>query len=156
LVSRPLGENSDSKFVAHNYVVSNATRIGDPKATVCSYGKQNDGKTGPVDGRTEGMSKGTSERDAAHWRSLGGDAKGPAMTTKISADDAKVVSAATSVRTSAPYAVVPGLTSNGTNSNSVASAVADKAQGSEVKLPSAEGRMAPGAVQRDRVEFKNQ
>jgi hypothetical protein len=41
-----------------------------------------------------------------------------------------------------------------TNSNSAASAVADKAQGSSVNLPNAEVRRALGSHERDRIEIK--
>jgi hypothetical protein len=76
------------------------------------------------------------------------------MTTKIQATDQSVDAAASSMKSSTPYAVVPGVTLNGTNSNSASFAVADKAQGSEVSLPNAEKRVPIGADQKSRIEFK--
>ena len=53
------------------------------------------------------------------------------------------------------YDVVPVLNATATNSNSAASAVADKAAGKEVVLPKAEGRRPIGADEKYRIEFKN-
>ncbi|MFZ3286342.1 MAG: hypothetical protein WA191_05785 [Telluria sp.] len=129
--------------------------MGDPKASIFSYGRQTNGMTGRVDGKTEGMSKGTAQRDAKYWQSLAKDAKAAKeMTTKIKADDAKVEKVADSVVPNTRYTIAPGMTLWGTNSNSAASAVADKAQGSEVDLPAAEGRRPVGAPQQDRIELK--
>jgi hypothetical protein len=154
LVSRPLG--GDSRYIAHNYVVSHATSVGDPKAIMHSFGRQSDGKTGRVDKTTTGMSEGTSVKDAKHWLSLGSDKKlATEMTTKIDAPDGKVAAVANSVVVNRTYDALPALTiAKTTNSNSVASAVADAAAGKEVALPNAEGRTAPGTSVRNLVEFE--
>lgn len=57
------------------------------------------------------------------------------------------------MKTASNYTIAPGTNAWGTNSNSAASAVADKAQGSEVKLPDAEGRVVVGDSQKDRILF---
>jgi hypothetical protein len=154
LVSRPLG--GDSKIISHNYVVSHATSIGDPKALMHSFGRQTNGATGLVDKTTTGLSQGTSTKDAKHWLSLAGDKKNAAEnTTKIDATDASVASAANSVLPNTIYDVIPALNATATNSNSAASAVADKAAGKEVALPKADGRTPIGAGEKNRIEFKD-
>ncbi|MDP3614975.1 MAG: RHS repeat-associated core domain-containing protein, partial [Rubrivivax sp.] len=154
LVSRPLGDNSDNKRLVHNFVVSHAKFVGDPNARVFSFGKTNDGTTGRVDGKTQGMSAGTEKRDGDFWKSLSGaSAKAAEMTSPIKAGDDTVAATAGSVKANTVYAPVPVLP-GATNSNSAASAVADKSQGSTVKLPNAEGRTAVGEGARHRIEFE--
>jgi len=153
LVSRPLGDKSDNPRLVHNFVVSHAKYIGDSTARVFSFGKTNDGTTGRVDDKTQGMSAGTQKRDGDFWKALSGaSAKSAEMTSPIKAADDVVANTASSVKTNTVYAPIPVLFGS-TNSNSAASAVADKSQGSTVKLPNAEGRSAVGEVARHRIEF---
>lgn len=74
---------------------------------------------------------------------------------KIDAKDADVASAANSVIPNPTYDIIPFLNVTATNSNSAASAVADKAAGKEVALPKAGGRRAIGADEKYRIEFEN-
>jgi RHS repeat-associated protein len=147
LVSRPL-KGAAGLVASHNFIVSNADYVGDPNATVHSFGKNNDGNMGRVDENTTGFSEGTQATDSSAWTALSSldDDLGDSIT-QIFASDEAVDQAANSLVENKEYGVF------GVNSNSGASAVANTAQGSEVELPS-NLRAAPGASNSDKVEFK--
>lgn len=153
LVSRPLV--ALPCCASHNFVVSNAAYVGDPKATVHSWGNNGKDITGKVDDTTKGMSEGTSKRDKEFWSSLASDpASGKLNTTPINATDATVDKVAKGVQENTKYAKLPSTSSqsNETNSNSAASAVANKAQGSTVEVPGG-GRLSPGVNQADKIKI---
>ena len=164
----PNGEDSyfvarllDNKVAAklnmgHSYIVSNAKYVGDPNATVTSYGKLADGKMGNVNdsSRASEVSATTHASDMAHWGSL--KAEGSNEVTKIDAPDKTVDAVANAVQETTTYEYVPGLALSGaTNSNSAAEAVAQTATevagGQPAGTPPAHN--LPGANQAYRVPF---
>jgi len=147
LVSRPL-KKAPGLVANHNFIVSNAEFVGDPNATVYSFGKTNEGKIGKVNAETQGFSEGTEIADTEAWASLSSASEdiGDSIT-QIFADDATVDAVASSVVEDNDYGIF------GVNSNSAASAVADKSQGSKVDLPS-NYRASPGAGNADKIKFK--
>lgn len=152
LASRPLRKTD---LASHNYIVTGADYVGDPKATIHSFGNRGNGIAGRVNGATLGDSEGTYQADVKHWASL---SLGLSSTsaTKIAATDAIVEEIANSVLPVSDYAYVPGspfAAESAVNSNSMASAVANRAQGSEVPVPDGR-RVSPGKRQADRVKFK--
>jgi RHS repeat-associated protein len=151
LASRPL-QMTDA--ASHNYIATNADYVGDPDATIYSYGDRGDGITGRVTSDTQGPAAGTYDADVKHWKSLSLDLA-EKSASKIDATDAEVADAAEAVLENKPYAYVPALTKDSTNSNSAASAVANKAAGSPVPVPDG-NRVSPGAEKADRVEFEKQ
>jgi RHS repeat-associated protein len=143
LVSRPLG--GDSKVASHNFVVSHAKYLGDPNAKVYSWGENALGLTGRVDTGTKGFSEETHADDVSAWIKLAGDSKqAKENSTLINALDSKVEQNANKLIEDTDYAAVGASLGSGTNSNSAASAVANKSQGSEVKVPGG-SRLSPGA-----------
>lgn len=149
LVSRTL---SFTDAANHNFVVTNAEYLGDPDATVYSWGDRGDDKLGRVDHDTEGFSAGTHQADKDAWASLSGDISS-ATLRKIDAEDAVVDEIAQSVVEGQEYSLVP-LHSGGVNSNSAAGAVAKKADGGSTEV--ANGRRQPGAeaVTARRIKFE--
>jgi hypothetical protein len=111
-------------------VVSNATRVGDPNATIHSFGKLSNGNMGSVNdpSRAADVSKTTFQSDSNNWRSLAPNATKDVV--KIDAPDKTVDAVAGSVKENTPYALNPSASSATpeTNSNSAAFAVGDKAQ----------------------------
>ncbi len=152
LVSRPL-DGRAGVIANHNFVVSNANSVGDPNATVYSYGENNSGNTGRVDANTKGFSKDTSETDQTFWKGLVNKSVADVQqsVTLINAPDATVDKNASSLVEDTDYAAFAGPF--GTNSSSAASAVANKSEGKEVKLPN-NGRLSPGASSADKIKFK--
>ena len=114
----------------HSYVVSNATRVGDPNATIHSFGKLSNGNMGSVNdpNRAADVSKTTFQSDSNNWRSLAPDATKDVV--KLNAPDKTVDAVAGAVKENTPYALNPSSSSAtpDTNSNSAAFAVGDKAQ----------------------------
>ncbi|TWX45191.1 RHS repeat-associated core domain-containing protein, partial [Colwellia hornerae] len=154
LVSRPIDNTFVGAVANHNFIVSNARYVGDSKATVHSFGNNGKGIMGKVDGKTLGDSSTTNATDRKAWESLhsGMSDLGDHITQLEGADkviDAKVDKAANSVVENKKYSYT------GINSNSAASAVADKAQGSKVALPDSI-KASPGHGNRNEVEFRNQ
>ena len=99
LVSRPAGIGGG--IAHHNFVVTNANYIGDPKATVHSFGQNSDlnmGNVGP-DGSPSSVAEQTYADDYAFWTGLGrkdacmvDDSTSDAVSS-ISAPDAAAVAA---------------------------------------------------------------
>jgi hypothetical protein len=147
LVSRPIDNAVIGKVANHNFIVSNADFVGDKNATVHSYGNNGEGIMGKVTDKTPGTSSTTEATDRAAWEALNSDTKNLGdHITQIIGNDSDVDNAANSVVENKEYSYT------GVNSNSAASAVADKAQGSQVELPS-NLRASPGNGNRDKVEF---
>jgi RHS repeat-associated protein len=147
-VARRLDSWVGSMGYGHAYVVSNAQYIGDPQATVHSFGKMQSGNMGNVSrGNVAEVSKTTAASDATHWKSLRADTK--KNISQIDASDALVAAVADAVKENKPYALNPapapgravrgiGLVPNTeVNSNSAAFAVADKAEQIEQRDPKA-------------------
>jgi RHS repeat-associated protein len=154
LVSRPLDNAAASCCASHNFVVSNADYVGDPKATVYSFGKTSSGNTGRVDESTKGFSEGTARKDQNFWKGMAeGKAVADKNTTLIEAPDAVVDKVAESIVENTAYSALPS--GGKTNSNSAASAVANRAQGSSVSVPGG-ARLSPGAGQFKKIKFKNE
>ncbi|MCF7516159.1 RHS repeat-associated core domain-containing protein, partial [Pseudoalteromonas sp. L7] len=149
LVSRPLSFTSKAN---HNFIVYNATSIGDPNATVRSFGDVGNDTMGEVTANTEGFSEGTLQSDTAAWQGL--SSEGSTVTyRKIDASDAKVAGIADSVKGGQEYSAVPEL-QGGVNSNSAAGAIAHKADGGSPSVNN--GVRQPGASKHDKVEFKEE
>ena len=135
---------------AHLNIAVNAGCRDAPKATIYSYGKNNHGATGNVNGVIIGTSAATHATDIAHWLSLGTSPcnlqcarpQRTPDTSPIPAPDADVEHAAQNVIENTPYSPFGGPF--GTNSNSAAAAVANHAAGSPVPLPR-NGHFVPGA-----------
>ena len=126
LVSRPLAKGTAIKkhpgrFRAnHNFIVTNATELGDPGATIISFGRTESGKMGRVGGEVQ-------KADRNHWISL--SEKETAATYRLlDASDADVIKIANSVRENSDYNYVPSI-QGGANSNSGAGAVANRSDG---------------------------
>jgi RHS repeat-associated protein len=152
LVSRPL-DGKAGVVANHNFVVSNANFIGDPNATVYSYGRNNMGNTGRVDANTTGFSEDTSASDQTFWRGLAtkSDSETQKSVTDINSTDATVDKNANAIMEDSDYAAFAGPF--GTNSNSASSAVANRSEGKEVSLPN-NGRFSPGASNADKIRFR--
>lgn len=121
--------------VGHAYNVSNAQHIGDPKATVHSYGKLRNGNMGNVGAGSQpaDISIDTAESDLADWLSRTADTT--ENISRIDAPDSTVADLAGAVSEDNPYALLPsgeGLAVDSgnepLNSNSAAFAVADRAE----------------------------
>ena len=147
LVSRPLSFTSKAN---HNFIVYNAKSLGDPNATVRSFGDVGNDTIGEVNANTEGFSEGTLQTDTAAWQSLSGDGS-DASFRKIDASDEKVGQIADSIKGGQEYSAVPEI-QGGVNSNSAAGAIANKSDGGSPKVDN--GVAQPGASVHDRVEFK--
>jgi RHS repeat-associated protein len=152
LVGRPLKIKSAGNIASHNFIVNDANYIGDPGATVYSYGMNESGNTGRVDARTQGFSKGTSYSDSEYWMLLGVDSKEEQekSVSKIPASDATVKKFAESLKENTNYDF---LGFPGTNSNSAASAVANRASGTNVPLPKTRP-FSPGVQNWNKIQFK--
>ena len=147
LVSRSLSFTSSAN---HNFIVHDAKSLGDPNATVRSFGDIGDDTMGEVNANTEGFSEGTLQGDTSAWQSLSGEGSGVTFR-KIDAPDAKVSQIADSVKGGQEYSALPGA-QGGVNSNSAAGAIAHKADGGSPKVDN--GISQPGAAQHKDVEFK--
>ena len=132
LAVRPLGDNPKSRY-AHMFVVSNAAYLGDPAATVYSYGATDSGYLGRVGNNTQNdFSKTTHQSDIDAWLSLA-NPNSTASATPIPASDSAVDVAANALMENLDYAASAGLF--GANSNSAAQAVANEAAGRPVAAP---------------------
>ena len=147
LVSRPLSFTSRAN---HNFIVHNAESLGDPNATVRSFGDVGDDTMGEVNANTEGFSEGTLQGDTSAWQSLSGDGSGVTFR-KIDASDERVSQIADSVKGGQEYSALPRA-QGGVNSNSAAGAIAHKADGGSPTVDN--GTRQPGAAQHKDVEFK--
>jgi len=129
LVSRPLDFTNKAN---HNFIVSNANFLGDPKATVASFGDAGNDTMGRVDKNTKGFSKGTNNTDSIAWQSLSGGG-GAVSYRKINAKDSIVDSLVSSVDKGLEYSLVPEI-QGGVNSNTGAGAVAKAADGGSPRV----------------------
>jgi RHS repeat-associated protein len=144
LVSRPLDGFGGA---SHNFVVTNADYLGDPAATVFSYGMNASGNVGRVTGSTTGFSRGTHSADQAFWGGLGGPS---ANVSAINAPDSRVAGYANSLIENQDYAAFAGPF--GANSNSAAQAIANRAAGGRVNTPGG-WRLSPGAGSAGQIQF---
>jgi len=144
LVSRPLDEVS---IASHNFIVTNAQYIGDPGATVFSYGMNNNGNVGRVDNTTRGFSQDTHRTDRASWNSMNGPTNN---VTLIAAPDSRVSGYANALVENQDYAAFSGPF--GANSNSAAQAIANRAASGQVNTPGG-WRMSPGAGSWGEIQF---
>jgi uncharacterized protein RhaS with RHS repeats len=149
LVSRPLG--GDNPAFTHNFIVVNAKYIGDPSATVYSYGNNNSGYVGRVDEYTEGFSTGTLEMDRNIWRSMReGSTETQDNIVRIPTPDSVVKLYAEALTEDQDYSAISGPI--GANSNSAAQAVANAAANRKLPTPG-KGRISPGAGSWDEINF---
>jgi hypothetical protein len=168
-VGRNLDGLAGKAGFGHSYVVSNAKNIGDPKATIHSWGKLANGNMGSVNDRSKAadISKRTAQTDAENWKSLNADTN--KNIAKIDAPDKIVDSVASAVKENTPYSILPGtnathgtgdsqVSSPETNSNSAAFAVTNQAQaasGSKENAidPNSFSLSLPGAGAAGKVQF---
>jgi len=118
-----------TSLASHTFVVTNAKFIGDPNATVYSFGENAAGNLGRVTSASGGSSLGTHQRDKDAWKALAGvyltfDA------TPIPASDSVVDAYANSLVESQDYAAFAGPF--GVNSNTAAVAIANRAAGRNI------------------------
>ncbi|MCB9807663.1 hypothetical protein H6770_00205 [Candidatus Peribacteria bacterium] len=148
-VSRPLAFPGLGRVASHNFIVTDAKYLGDPDATVFSFGHNDSGDLGMVDYCTINSSSGSTHlADRNAWLSLKDNSDGKIKFKKINASSEKVRTTAFSVIEDDDYAMFSGLF--GVNSNSAAHAVANHFE-IEVKDPSL--RLAPGAGNSDKIRF---
>ncbi|MEL4287464.1 RHS repeat-associated core domain-containing protein [Shewanella xiamenensis] len=147
LVSRPLSFTSKAN---HNFIVYNAESLGDPNATVRSFGDVGNDTMGEVNANTTGFSEGTLQTDTAKWQSLSGEGS-DATFRKIEATDAAVEKIADSLQGGQEYSAIPEL-QGGVNSNTAAGAIAQKADGGYPFVNN--GVSQPGSTVTERVKFK--
>ncbi len=151
LVSRPLHGNS--RRFAHLFIVTHAEYLGDPSAEIVSFGQNDAGNLGRVDGNTTNrFSAGTNSMDAGFWDALGnGDPDVAAV--QIQASDDRVLFIANSVIEDQDYSAICsiGPIVFGINSNSAALAVAERASCQVVVVPG--DLAAPGVQQKQAVNF---
>ena len=130
LVSRPLDSVVFSPVLAHMFIVTNATNIGDENANIISFGELENGKTGNVgpDSFPSDLSKTTYESDTRFWQSLRGDQnQAELMTTRIPASSKTVREFARRLKSDTEYQMIGTLFDSTTNSNAAAYAVAYRA-----------------------------
>jgi len=144
LVSRPLSFTNKAN---HNFIVVNADYLGDPNATIYSFGDSGNDALGRVTSATQGFSEETLEHDTAAWKSVSDN--GSATTLReIDASDARVEGLAKGVVSGQEYSAIPAL-QGGANSNSAAGAIAQAADGGSTAVDN--GIAQPGSAQADRV-----
>jgi hypothetical protein len=149
LVSRGLQGSADS-VASHNYVVSNANFIGDPNATIHSFGLNNQGNVGRVNNKTKGFSARTHRDDIAAWNALQGQDNSCSDVSSINAPDAIVDAYANSLIEDQDYSALAGPF--GSNSNSAAQAIANRAAQQKVPVPG-NNRLSPGAENWRNIRF---
>ncbi len=155
-VARPLNSSLGSLGVNHAFIVANAQYPGDPAGQVISFGQLANGNMGNVNDTTRAapISASTHISDTAAWNSLGAPGSAAAYA-RINAPDSTVASVANRVSEDNSYYPVPGLTWNSVNSNSAASAVADRSieisGGASMPFSTL---LLPGVAQSGRVGFR--
>ncbi|WP_339674176.1 RHS repeat-associated core domain-containing protein [Dasania marina] len=147
LVSRPLTFTS---LANHNFIVYNATSIGDPNAIVRSFGNTGNGAMGEVYAETKGFSAGTYQSDTDAWISLSSEGSGTTFR-KISAADEKVAKITDSLQGGQKYSLLPEML-GGVNSNTAAGAIANKADGGFPYVDNSKSQ--PGSTVPERARFK--
>jgi RHS repeat-associated protein len=141
-VSRPL-IGSGNAVLSHNYISTHADFIGDPNATLSSFGESLDGTLDRMTGSNAGsFSAPTVNADRQHWLSLAGSGAGRDVVP-IPASSTKVERLLASFPGGYDYAAIAGPF--GFNSNSASQWVANMAAGSPQPIPGEPGRLAPGA-----------
>jgi hypothetical protein len=159
LVARPLDWTIQMN-IGHTFVVTDAKYPGDPNAHIFSFGKLANGNMGNVNNpaRADNMSFTAHATDKAAWLA---ETKNSGTYTKIDAPDKTVSAVAGAVLENKSYAYVPALTSNSTNSNSAAFAIADKSVQVSTGNPNASASkpndlmILPGGGQSGRVQFND-
>ena len=150
-VSRPLNMPIIEKVLSHNFIITNAKYLGDPKATVISFGHNDSGNLGMVDFCTSNdISKSTHLSDWEAWLSLSDSDSDEAKRisyTLIPADSDEVRKVAFSVMEDKDYAIVSGVF--GINSNSASHAIANYF--GDMNAPS--WRIAPGSWNANKINF---
>jgi len=157
LVARPL-DLTIQLNIGHTFIVTDAKYPGDPNGHVISFGKLENGNMGNVSNpaRAADMSATAHATDKAAWAA---ETKNSGTYTKINAPDKVVNTVAGALVENKPYAAVPALTSNATNSNSAAFAIADKSVQIQTGNPNAttakpsDLMILPGGGQSGRVQF---
>ncbi len=124
---RPLTNEAASWIAGHEFVVHNATGLGQG-GTVRSFGDDGTDHLGEVASVTTGFSEGTMFTDQAAWQSLGTSTPAPGVACNpITAPDATVAAVANGVMSGmVEYSAIPEL-QGGANSNGAAQAVANRA-----------------------------
>jgi len=167
LVGRPL-QGRAGNYAGHMYIVTGASYVGDPNATVYSYGRSNDSKrhgrntvfglTGLVDNNTTGFSATTHAGDIQNWLNLGASTCSTKNenSSPIPTSDTDVDNWATRLKPTTKYLLpVPLLGRvDAVNSNSAAQAVANRASGTNVTQPIGSIFGYPGSGQWRRVRFR--
>lgn len=150
LVSRPLDLPVKGN---HNFVVSNAKSLGDPNATVSSFGDSGNDTMGQVTKNTKGFSEGTNDTDTKSWQSLSSGKSTDVTYRKINTKDSVVDDLVSKVDKGLEYSLVPEI-QGGVNSNTAAGAVAKKADGGSASV--ANDRAQPGTGDRaiKKITFK--
>jgi len=157
LVARPL-DLTIQLNIGHTFIVTDAKYPGDPNGNVISFGKLENGNMGNVSNsaRAADMSATAHATDKAAWAA---ETRNSGNNTKINAPDKTVNAVAGALVENKPYAAVPALNSNTTNSNSAAFAIADRSAQIQAGNPNAttakpNGTMIlPGGSQSGRVQF---
>lgn len=155
-VARPL-DSAAGAVADHMFIVTNAKSLGDPKATVISFGKLDNGNMGNVSPGHDPapISANTATSDQKAWVSLGSKGSSSAYS-RIDAPDKVVAATAAAVKEDKPYSITPGLTSGSVNSNSAATAVSNRS--TEIsggnQTPNPTYKLTPGAAESGRVDFK--
>ena len=144
LVSRPLQSPPFNIFASHMFIVTGAKFLGDPDATIHSFGRNEKGILGRVNDSTY-------EMDRAAWRLLATEFNPDGIATidvqEIQASSELVEQYACTLTEEDIYSLL------GPNSNSAAQAIANKAARKNVSTP--EARSAPGAEDATEVEFES-
>ncbi|MBU0766358.1 hypothetical protein KKF55_01050, partial [Patescibacteria group bacterium] len=150
-VSRPLAKNVVNIFASHNFIVTNARYLGDPNATVISFGHNDSGNLGMVDYCTSNnTSASTHSSDVKAWTSLantGSDESNRIKHVLIPADSNSVIDLAFSIMEDQDYAMFSGPF--GINSNSAAHAIANYFD--DISDPS--WRFSPGSGNADKIKY---
>lgn len=150
-VSRPLQVPGASLVASHNFIVTNAKFLGDPDATVFSFGHNDSGNLGMVDFCTlNEYSAKTHAEDVKAWLALAHPDSNEAKRIDfalIPVESSKIRSLALSVMEDQDYAMFSGAF--GINSNSAAHAIANHY--SDVADPA--WRLAIGSGNADKINY---
>jgi len=147
LVSRPLYSPPFNIASSHMFIVTNARYLGDPDATIISYGKNEDGNVGR-------LYDSTYTNDLGAWRLLEQEFN----PTGIARIEFQIISATSSTVLEIADRLIEHDEYNilGSNSNSAAQAIANLASGSVVETPGLNNRNAPGYEHFEDIDFSNE
>ncbi|MBU0976552.1 hypothetical protein KJ918_07165, partial [Patescibacteria group bacterium] len=150
-VSRPLNMPWLGEIYSHNFIVTSAKYIGDPNATVISFGHNDSGNLGMVDYCTKNETSSTTHAaDVQAWLALSDENSNEAKEIDyaiIPANSDDVRKIAFSVMEDNDYAMFSGV--YGINSNSAAHAIANYY--TNISDPSL--RFAKGTDNADKIKF---